>query len=207
MSNLDLPEPVDRRRHEEALHLRINELENETHRLRRLTALLGIGTIGAIALAIAGVSMARGEASRTTLEAQEIVLRDAGGVVRGAWSVGANGMTSLTLNDRNGIGRTRLSVFDNGSPGIALTDDRGRPRVILSLEPDMTGTLSFAGEDGAMRSVFGLAADGSATLAFVDEAGATRAGFGVDANGEPIFTMVESESGGEGGEPDSNQRP
>jgi hypothetical protein len=196
MSNVDLPEPVDRRRAEEALHLRINELEGETHRLRRLTALMGIGTVGAIALAIAGVSMARGQAGRTILDAQEIVLRDAGGIIRGAWNVDAQGMTSLTLNDRNGIGRARLSVFDNGSP-----------RVILSLEPDMTGTLSFAGEDGAMRTVFGLAADGSATLAFVDEAGATRAGFGVDAQGEPVFTMVESESGGEGGESGSSQRP
>ena len=207
MSNVDLPEPVDRQRHEEALHLRINELENESHRLRRLTVLLGIGTVGAIALAIAGVTMARTQADRTTLSAREIVLHDGAGVVRGHWNVDAQGTTSLTLNDRNGVGRARLTVFDNGAPGIALTDNRGRPRVILSLEPDLTGTLVFAGEDGEMRSVFGLGADGSATIAFVDADGSTRASFGLDAAGEPGFTMIESGEGSEARDTGSNQRP
>ncbi len=207
MSNGDIPDPVDRRRHEEALHLRINELEHETQRLRRLTLLLGVGTIGAVALAIAGLSLAGAQADREGIETGSIVLRDATGIARGEWRIDDNGRTTLTLNDRNGIGRTRLTVFENGAPGIALADARGRPRALLSLEPDMTGTLAFADDEGRTRSVFGLAADGSASLAFVDPYGSTRAGFGVDIDGEPIFTMVESDSGGESDEPGSRQRP
>jgi hypothetical protein len=206
MSNGDFPEPVDRGRHQEALHLRINELENDAHRLRRLTALLGIGTVGAVALAIAGFSMARSLATRTTLDAQAVQLRDENGVVRGDWRIEDDGTTTLMLNDRNGIGRTRLTVFDNGAPGVALTDSRGRPRVVLSLEPDMTGTLTFADEEGNTRSVIGLAGDGSASVAFVDMFGATRAGFGLDRDGEPIFTMVESDEGGSA-DTGSSQRP
>lgn len=208
MSN-DLPEPVDRRRHEEALHLRINELEHETERLRRLSVLLLVGTVGAVGLGLAGVALSRAEASRSIVSAQGVLLKDGAGVVRGSWRILEDGSTSLALNDRNGIGRAKLTVLDNGAPGISLTDNRGRSRVVLSLLPDMTSTLAFADDDGNTRSVIGLGADGSATIAFVDVFGATRAGFGIDPSGEPVFSMVDSEgdSGSDPGPPAPLPRP
>lgn len=206
MTDWDMPEPVDRQRLEEALHLRIGQLEDETNRLRRLTLLLGVGMLGAIALAIAGVSMSRAQAGRSTITASEFVLQDGAGVTRGGWQIREDGSTTLTLNDRNGIGRAKLTVLDGGAPGISLTDGRGRSRVVLSLLPDMTSTLAFADEQGNARTVLGFGADGTATLAFADALGLTRASLGVDAEGVPAFTIVDDEGTG-GGPQDPLPRP
>lgn len=179
----------------EAVVVRLAQVEREHRALRRVNALLSVGLVASILLAVVALSYAilfRG--SVEALETSQLVLRDAEGVVRGVWQIGPDGNAVLALNDRNGVNRLRFSVLETGAPGLSLTDARGRSRVVLALLPEEGGTLVFADDQGNTRAVLGLSPTAAGSLAFLDASGATRAGVGVDEDGDASWFMNERAS-------------
>ncbi len=177
----------------EALFVRISQVETQQESAKRTTTMLAIGLAIAVAFGTAGLLFGLASGRGAVLEAEEVVLVDANGVLRGRWAIQEDGSTTLQLLDQNSMARVRVSVLDNGAPGLILSDGRGRSRIALALLPDEGGTLAFADAEGSTRAVLGLAPDNAATLVFVDGFGSTRAGIGMDSDGEPNLTLFESE--------------
>ena len=182
----------DFRRFAEAAHLRLNQVEQENRRLRRIVLVLGLGVAGAVGLT-AALFQQTTRSGQSNVQAKEYVLVGEDGVARGAWRLLDDGSSTFALHDQNGLGRIRFSVLSDGAPGVSFTDARGKSRLVISLLPDMTGTVVFADESGTTRTVLGLAADGSSTLVFADAAGSARASIGIEPDGAPDFTMIDSE--------------
>lgn len=183
---------LESRRFEEAMHLRMNHIEKENERLRRLIVVLGVAVAAVTGLAATGLIMARSSSIQPVVQATEFRLTGTDGVARGLWRLLEDGTSSFTLNDNNGLGRVRFSVLPDGAPGVSFTDAKGKSRLVISLLPDMTGTVVFADEAGTTRTVLGLAADGSSTLMFADAAGSARASIGVESDGAPGFTIIDN---------------
>jgi hypothetical protein len=127
----------------QALAARLEKLEKQNRRIK------GIGIV-LLVLAAALVLMGQTPGHRT-VEANEFVLKDADGTVRGRWSVAALGPrfvlldatgkervafnmnpggAGLTLSDASGRARAHLVATVNG-PGLLLTDANGKDRLFL----------------------------------------------------------------------------
>ncbi len=98
----------------DTLRQRLDRLERETWRLKRVGAavLVGIATV---------VLMGQATTSRT-VEAERFILKDASGKSRGALGIGANGTVALFLLDQDGKHRVELSLGNEGSPSFILRD-------------------------------------------------------------------------------------
>jgi hypothetical protein len=192
-----VPEPTRRLMHEleRGLMTRIQDLERETRRYRRLwiatvivlAILLGLGT--------AVVIMARqhtlpGQVA-DVVEAHQFQIRDTEGNARGAWGIDQDGALRLTLLAPNSKAAVTMTVLKGGAPGLTFSDTSGKARGVLALLPDETLSLTFADRNGMTRSVLGLNPEGSATLVFADKTGMTRAGLGVDSRGSGTFTLMD----------------
>jgi len=103
----------------QALAVRLERLEKQNRRIR------GIG-IALLVLAAALVLMAQTPGHRT-VEANEFVLKDANGTVRGRWSVGEYG-PGFALLDANDKARVVLNVLDPTGAGLILSDASGKGR-------------------------------------------------------------------------------
>lgn len=183
---------------EKGLALRIDSLEHENRRLRRLmtSGIIGVAVLLGLTAALVVVTARHGLPGTVAdvIESHQFVIRDHDGQVRGAFGLADDGSLRLGLQDGAGKAALRLSLLKSGAPGITFTDSMGRPRVVMGLLPDQSTNLVFADASGRSRMVLGLAPDGSSTLAFADAMGATRAGLGVDASGRGSFSMYDAAS-------------
>jgi hypothetical protein len=157
-------------------------------------AALGV-TLVVLAVVLPNVTPGDGAWAVASLSAEEIVLRDAGGVARGRMATDSEGRTLLSLSDRDGRERIRLTVLADGSPGVTISDADARPRAVLGYLPDGTTNLVLADARGTSRAVFGLDADGSTHALFADQDGAIRTLVGVGADGTPSVSILETEDG------------
>ena len=172
---------------------RLDEMERENRALRKTTMLLGFGLV--VFMFASAVLLVIGPGfltSSDTVNAEQFVLRDSDGFVRGSWGIGENGTTQLAHRDRDGRERMKLTLLRDGSPGLTLADRDGRSRVVLGLLPDETSTLVFADRHGRSRTVLGVSPDESSTLVFANEAGETRLGLGLGADGDAGLTVYEN---------------
>lgn len=183
---------------EKGLSLRIETLENDNRRLRRLmtSGIIGVAVLLGLTAALVVVTARHGLPGTVAdvIESHQFVVRDHDGQVRGAFGLADDGSLRLGLQDGAGKAALRLSLLKSGAPGITFTDSMGRPRVVMGLLPDQSTNLVFADASGRSRMVLGLAPDGSTTLAFADAMGATRAGLGVDASGRGSFSIFDASS-------------
>lgn len=173
---------------------RLDDLEGENRRLRRLGAALlaacaVVLVVGTAMTVVATHGLAGG---RAAVRAQRFVLEDASGHVRGTWGVTEEGTVQLALTDSRSEPRARMSVLEDGSPGLGLVDADGHPRAALGLLADGTISLVFADPEGHSRAVLGLTAAGASSLALADGRGVTRAGLGVATGGKPTLTMDDT---------------
>jgi hypothetical protein len=188
----------------EAVIVRLVSLERELKALQRSNALLLAALIASLLLGVGAIASSIVMRGRThTLQAREILLKDANGLTRASWRVDESDEVALALNDPNGVMRLRVSVLRDGGPGIVLMDRNRRSRIVLALNND-TGTLAFADDEETTRAVLGLGTDRAATLVFVDGQGTARAGLGVDESGAPTWTFIERPGSG-GPAPDGRQ--
>ncbi len=124
---------------------RLEQLEKQNRRFKQ---------IGALALILAGSVLLMGQAPATrTVEANEFVLRDESGRVRGRLSMTDSG-PALSLYDQNGHIRIMLDVLASG-PGLSLLDANGKIRLVLTVEASGPG-LALVDENGRKRATFNL---------------------------------------------------
>jgi hypothetical protein len=181
---------------EAVLGRRVNELEVENVRLRRLTRLLGAGVFAALVLSI-GTTVAMQTAPNRVagvVQAQQFVLRDGSGNIRAVLGATAEGGSRFSMQDHRGSERLRMTLLADGSPGLSFADAQGRSRAVLAFLPDETVNLVFADRTGRTRAVFGLMPDESSTLVFADRLGETRVGLGVDAVGIGGLSVFERDA-------------
>jgi hypothetical protein len=181
-----------------AILTRLEELERENRRLRRFGTMMLVGLamilgLGAALVFFSGRFGLPGSAQ--TVSAQQFMIRDRDGNVRGVWGTGEDGTVRLALSDPEGRQRVRLSLLDDGSAGISLADSADRKLAVLGLLSDNTTTLALTDPAGIPRAVLGVSANGSSNLVFADRLGATKAGLGVDIRGLGTFTLSERGEG------------
>lgn len=186
---------AQRVRGEAALSARVERLEREYRRLRRISNILAVGTAVVFGLAAALIALSgRYGLPGTTAQivaARQFILRGDRGAIRGIWGTENDGTLRLVLQDRNAKPRVKLNLLNDGASGLTFSDSVGRPRAVFATLPDQSTSIVLADDAGRTRIVLGLAADGGATVVFADRSGRTRAGLGVDRNGAGTFTLAD----------------
>jgi hypothetical protein len=137
------------------------ELKSANHRLR-----LAMGAV--LLFAGAGVLMAQmpGPAQSESYEAQQFVLRDSAGKVRGAMGIGENGTVGINLNDAKGATRVSIDLSAGGAPGIDLYDQSGKERETIALGPAGTPGVGLYDQNGQLRTALDVPAAQTPGLAF-----------------------------------------
>jgi hypothetical protein len=190
-----LREDAGRMRLEGALSHRIDEVEREYRRLKRLNLSLLIGFAILLGLGVALVSVSSRYGLPGTVAqrvaAKQFMVRGDDGVVRGIWGTADDGTVRLMFQDSAGRARVKLDLLADGSSGLTFADSAGHARAVFAFLPDQTASLVLADEAQRTRAVLGISADGSPTILFADRGGATRAGLGVDSRGEGALTLVD----------------
>ncbi len=187
-----------RLRAEAALGHRLDELERDNRRLRRYTTmmLVVVALVLGLGAALVFYSGRMGlPGSPQTVSAQQFILRDAKGAVRGGWGTTEDGSVRLSLNDARGRQRVRLSLLEDGSAGLSFADTADRKLAVLGLLPDHTTSLVLTDQGGIPRMVLGVQGNGSSNIVFADQSGSTRAGLGVDTKGLGTFTLADRNAG------------
>jgi hypothetical protein len=109
------------------VRFRIEKLERENRRLKR---------IGALAALISASLLLMGQAKTSrTVEAESFVLKDPQGRVQatlGIW----HDSPMLRLYDKSSVARAWLSVSGNGEPGLMFYDAAGNQMVMLAATKD-----------------------------------------------------------------------
>jgi hypothetical protein len=179
---------------EAVLARRIEVVENENQRLRRMNRVALGGAAAAVGLSavlLLASGIGRSTVSASTVEAERFVLRTPAGETRGEWRMGEGGATELVIRDGDGRTRVRLGMLPDGSTGLSFADAGGNSRAALGLLADQTTSLVFADRGGRTRAVLGYSADDAVNLVFADRRGATRAGMGIDAAGRGSLTLAD----------------
>jgi hypothetical protein len=185
-------------RAEAALGHRLDELERDNRRLKRYTSMmlfvvaLVLGLGAALVFYSGKVGL---PGSPQTVSAQQFVLRDRSGTIRGAWGMGGDGAVRIALSDEHGRQRVRLSLLQDGSAGLSFADTADRKLAVLGVLPDHTTNMVLTDQGGIPRVVLGVQANGSSNIVFADQSGATRAGLGVDPKGLGTFTLADDKGG------------
>lgn len=134
---------------------RLENLERQNRRLKR------VGLAAAI-LASSLVMMSQASPNRT-VEAQEFILKDAGGRVRGVLTA-KTGAPRLELRDANGIQAATLGSTSNGAT-LSLNDPNGGAAVALGVTGYARG-LSLYDANSQRRAEFNLEQEGPALSFF-----------------------------------------
>ena len=161
-------------RAEAALGHRLDELERDNRRLKRYTTtmLVVIALVLGLGAALVFYSGKVGlPGSPLTVSAQQFVLRDSKGTIRGAWGVTDDGSVRIALSDGHGRQRVRLSLLDDGSAGLSFADTADRKLAVLGLLADHTTSLVLTDPGGIPRVVLGVQANGSSNIVFADQSG------------------------------------
>jgi hypothetical protein len=152
----------------QVLSERLARVERENRRLRRIGAVVLAGLAAVVLLGQAGP----GNVGRT-VEAEQFVLRDAGGKVRAVLHTRADGSPHLDFRDAAGGARASLGLLGDVA-GLSLTDKAGNGGVVLHTQLDGRPSLTFTDRNGGRRMTLFLSHDGSSTLAFSDRHRASR---------------------------------
>jgi len=107
---------------------RLDRLERENHRLKRIGALVLVG-IAAVVL----MGQARPSKVAKVIEAEKFILRDEAGKVRAMLDASTSPRTSFTLLDVNGVARAGLWLGPDGSPALILSGKEGEGRAELTV--------------------------------------------------------------------------
>jgi len=144
---------------------RLAKVEGEVGRVKRRTRwlLVALGlALGAMALVWALATSvpkaeAQGAVGERTVRANEFILEDERGRVRGVLAVDKDGPW-LTLRDAAGQDRARLGVMAD-EPGLVLADENGKFCALLRVSKDGPA-LGLADENGNPRVVLRVSKDG-----------------------------------------------
>lgn len=186
---------------------RLEAVERENRRLRRLSGVLlaGLAILLGLTASLLAVYARQAGATADVVQAQRFVLRDGDGLIRAVLGVQPDGSTRFALQDRDGRPRLQLTLLGDGSPGIALKDRDGRNRAVLALPPDDMAQIVFADREGYNRASLGLSVDHGSTLMLADPTGEPRAFLAVGVDGTPSLLLYERGAGSTVGAAGSRQ--
>lgn len=151
---------------------RLSRLELEQAKLQRSNKRLRLMTGGLMLLCGALITMAQtNSAVPESLEAQQFVLRDSAGKVRGAMSVLSDGAVGLNFDDSKGHTRLTMDLAANGTPGLDFFDQDGKLRATLAMGPAGEPGLGLYGNNGHLRTSLDIPAAQTPGLAFYHQDG------------------------------------
>jgi len=173
-------------------------------RLERSNRWLKIyGLVVLVALAAVGM-MGQARPALQTVEAQEFVVKDAGGAIRARLGASQSG-ASLNLSHEGG--RANLVVSGGRGQGahLVVTDSAGKVKSLLLVNPETVGLylspVDASGPPRSPRVVFEVLNQGTGGFAFFDRNGQSRAQVGsvsddgssqimvLDAAGKPFWKV------------------
>ena len=128
----------------ESLTQRLDRLEREKRRLKRMGVAVAVGIAAA-------VLMGQARPAGKVIEAEQFILRDASGTMRADLSAGAESGVGLFLFDRRGGARAGLMVEADGTPKLFLFDKNSMAAAWLSVV-EGTPALQLKGSDGVDRA-------------------------------------------------------
>jgi len=151
---------------------RLARVEIQQSRLQRSNKHLRLAT-GALMLICGGLfTMAlTSSAVPDTVEAQQFLLRDSGGKLRGAMGVTSDGSVGLNLQDTNSRTRLTVDLAANGTPGVDFFDADGKLRETIALGSAGEPGVGLYGANGHLRTSLDVPAKQTPGLAFYHEDG------------------------------------
>jgi len=159
-------------------------------RLERANRRLWLALAAVLLAGMAGLLVGLAPAA-TRVEAEVFELKDARGVVRGAWTSGPGGQTYLSLNAPSGKPRLRMTLERGEYPRLELFDRKDRPRAVLAAFPSGHLGLSLHGENGKPRTSLYLDDKDAPKLSLLDSRGVTRLGLGVLGDETPHISLQD----------------
>jgi hypothetical protein len=157
---------------------RLSRLEMQQAKLQRSNKHLRMMT-GAVVL-VCGALITMAQTSSVvpdTVEAQQFLLRDSSGKLRGAMGVLSDGAVGLNFSDTNGRTRLTVDLAANGTPGVDLYDQDGKVRATMALGDAGEPGLGLFGPNGNLRTSLDVPAAKTPGLAFYKDDG--KPGWGV----------------------------
>ncbi len=151
---------------------RLTRLESQQAKLQRSNRHLRM-TTGAMML-LCGALITMGQTSSVvpdTVEAQQFLLRDSSGKLRGAIGVLSDGAVGLNFSDPSGRTRLTLDLAADGTPGLDLYDQDGKVRATMALGDAGQPGLGLFGPNGNLRTSLDVPAAKTPGLAFYKEDG------------------------------------
>ncbi|HKN13631.1 MAG TPA: hypothetical protein VJX68_10610 [Candidatus Binatus sp.] len=151
---------------------RLSRLELQQAKLQRSNKHLRMMTGAMMLLCGALITMAQtSSAVPDTLEAQQFLLRDRTGKLRGAIGVTSDGAVGLNLSDTSGRTRLTLDLAANGTPGLDLYDQDGKVRATMALGDAGEPGFGLYGPNGHLRTSLDVPAAKTPGLAFYKDDG------------------------------------
>jgi hypothetical protein len=151
---------------------RVSRLELQQTRLQRSNKHLRLATSALMLVCGALFTMAQTSATvPDTVEAQQFVLRDSGGKLRGSIGVLSDGAAGLNLSDTNGRTRVTVDLASNGTPGVDLYDQDGKERATMALGDAGQPGIGLDGPDGHLRTALDIPAAKTPGLSFYHDNG------------------------------------
>lgn len=151
---------------------RLSRLELQQASLQRSNKHLRMMT-GALLL-LCGALITMGQTSSAvpdTLQAQQFLLRDASGKLRGAMGVTSDGAVGLNFSDPSGRTRLTVDLAANGTPGVDLYDQDGKVRATMALGDDGLPGIGLYGPNGHLRTSLDVPVGKTPGLAFYKDDG------------------------------------
>ena len=170
---------------------RLERLERSNRRLK-ICGLTALAVLAAVGL------MGQARPAPQTVEAQEFVVKDAGGVVRARLGASQSG---ASLNLAHEGGRANLVVSGGRGQGahLAVSDSAGKVKGLLLLTPETVGLylspVDATGPPRSPRVVFEVLSQGTGGFAFYDRNGQTRALLGAVADDGSSVVAVQDAAG------------
>jgi len=118
---------------------------------------------------MAGAAIA--QLPQRTMAAQEIVLVDRKGQMRGTLGVNKRGDAGFSIYDHQGKPRTALEISEAEGLGLKLFDTTGALRLSLTINTDQIPALRLFDSQHRPRVLLGVDPDGEAALDFYSQEG------------------------------------
>lgn len=150
---------------------RLSRLESQQARLQRSNKHLRMMTGAMLLLCGALFTMAQTSTVTDTVEAQQFLLRDGSGKLRGSMGVLSDGAVGLNLSDPNGRTRVTLDLASNGTPGVDLYDQNGKERATVALGDAGDPGVGLYGPDGHLRTALDVPKKDTPGLSFYKDNG------------------------------------
>jgi len=151
---------------------RLSRLELQQAKLQRSNKHLRLMTGAVLLLCGALVTMAQtSSAVPETLQAQQFLLRDSAGKLRGAIGVTSDGAAGFNLSDSTGRTRLTVDLAANGTPGVDLYDQDGKIRATMALGDAGEPGLGLYGPNGHLRTSLDVPKAQTPGLAFYKDDG------------------------------------